>query len=134
METQTSTTGITFKVDADVLAESAEATAEAVVKAKHDLDKAKETWKEAEETFLALGIESLTTSDGNTVDVIRGESTSVDVEILRGLVTPDLFDRVTSMSVSVSSLKQEIKDERLTDEEIAPAILRTTKKPYIKVK
>ncbi len=39
METQTSTTGITFKVDADVLAESAEATAEAVVKAKHDLDK-----------------------------------------------------------------------------------------------
>ena len=109
METQTTTTsGITFKVNTEVLADLGETTTQAVVDAKHALDAAKEAWTEAEKNFLALGVDCFTTSDGNTVDVIRGETRSVDVDILAGLVPTDLLDRVTSITASIGSLDREI--------------------------
>ena len=135
METQaTVTSGITFKVNTEILASTGEATANAVIDAKHALDAAKEAWTECEKAFLALGVDSFTTSDGNTVDVIRGESMTVDVEILRGLVPTDLFDRVTSLTTSITSLKNEVKDGRTSNEEIAEAVTYKDKKPFAKVK
>ena len=135
METQaTATSGITFKVNTEVLASAGEATANAVVDAKHALDAAKEAWTEAEKNFLALGVDSFTTSDGNTVDVIRGETRSVDVDILTGLVSADLLDRVTSITASIGSLDREVKDGRITDAIVEPAITRKDKKPFAKVK
>lgn len=135
METQaTATSGITFKVNTEVLASAGEATANAVVDAKHALDAAKEAWTEAEKNFLALGVDSFTTSDGNTVDVIRGETRSVDVDILTGLVSADLLDRVTSITASIGSLDREIKDGRTTDAIVESAITRKDKKPFAKVK
>ena len=135
METQaTATSGITFKVNTEILASTGEATAQAVIDAKHALDAAKETWTECEKAFLALGVDSFTTSDGNTVDVIRGESRTVDVELLRTLVDLDLWDRVTSITASVGSLDREIKDGRTTDAIVEPAITRKDKKPFAKVK
>ena len=135
METQaTATSGITFKVNTEVLASAGEATTNAVVDAKHALDAAKEAWTECEKAFLALGVDSFTTSDGNTVDVIRGESRTVDVELLRTLVDLDLWDRVTSITASVGSLDREIKDGRTTDAIVEPAITRKDKKPFAKVK
>ena len=135
METQaTATSGITFKVNTEVLASAGEATTNAVVDAKHALDAAKEAWTECEKAFLALGVDSFTTSDGNTVDVIRGESMTVDVEILRGLVPTDLFDRVPSLPTSITSLKNEGKDGRTSNEEIAEAVTYKDKKPFAKVK
>ena len=135
METQaTVTSGITFKVNTEVLASAGEATANAVVDAKHALDAAKEAWTEAEKNFLALGVDSFTTSDGNTVDVIRGETRSVDVDILTGLVSADLLDRVTSITASIGSLDREIKDGRTTDAIVESAITRKDKKPFAKVK
>ena len=134
METQTTTSGITFKVNTEVLADLGETTTQAVVDAKHALDAAKEAWTEAEKNFLALGVDSFTTSDGNTVDVIRGETRSVDVDILRGLVPTDLLDRVTSITASIGSLDREVKDGRITDAIVEPAITRKDKKPFAKVK
>ncbi len=134
METQATTSGITFKVNTEVLADIGEATTQAVVDAKHAVDAAKEAWVEAEKAFLALGVDSFTTSNGNTVDVIRGESMTVDVEILRGLVPTDLFDRVTSLTTSITSLKNEVKDGRTSNEEIAEAVTYKDKKPFAKVK
>jgi hypothetical protein len=135
VETQaTATSGITFKVNTEVLASAGEATANAVVDAKHALDAAKEAWTEAEKNFLALGVDSFTTSDGNTVDVIRGETRSVDVDILTGLVSADLLDRVTSITASIGSLDREIKDGRTTDAIVESAITRKDKKPFAKVK
>ena len=135
METQaTATSGITFKVNTEVLADMGEATTNAVVDAKHALDAAKEAWTEAEKNFLALGVDSFTTSDGNTVDVIRGETRTVDVEILRGLVATDLWDRVTTISASIGSLDREVKDGRTTDAIVDSAITRKDKKPFAKVK
>jgi hypothetical protein len=135
VETQaTVTSGITFRVNAEVLAGLGETTTNAVVDAKHALDAAKETWKEAEKAFLALGVDSFTTSDGNTVDVIRGETRSVDVELLRTLVDLDLWDRVTTISASIGSLDREVKDGRTTDAIVEPAITRKDKKPFAKVK
>lgn len=135
METQTTTTsGITFKVNTEVLADIGETTTQAVVDAKHALDAAKEAWTEAEKNFLALGVDSFTTSDGNTVDVIRGETRTVDVELLRTLVDLDLWDRVTSITASIGSLDREVKDGRTTDAIVEPAITRKDKKPFAKVK
>jgi hypothetical protein len=135
VETQaTATSGITFKVNTEVLADMGEATTNAVVDAKHALDAAKEAWTEAEKNFLALGVDSFTTSDGNTVDVIRGETRTVDVEILRGLVATDLWDRVTTISASIGSLDREVKDGRTTDAIVDSAITRKDKKPFAKVK
>ena len=135
METQaTATSGITFKVNTEVLASAGEATANAVVDAKHALDAAKEAWTEAEKNFLALGVDSFTTSDGYTVDVIRGETRSVDVDILTGLVSADLLDRVTSITASIGSLDREVKDGRTTDAIVESAITRKDKKPFAKVK
>jgi hypothetical protein len=134
VETQTTTSGITFKVNTEVLADLGETTTQAVVDAKHALDAAKEAWTEAEKNFLALGVDSFTTSDGNTVDVIRGETRSVDVDILRGLVPTDLLDRVTSITASIGSLDREVKDGRITDAIVEPAITRKDKKPFAKVK
>ena len=135
METQaTATSGITFRVNTEVLADIGETTTNAVVDAKHALDAAKETWVEAEKAFLALGVDSFTTSDGNTVDVIRGETRSVDVELLRTLVGIDLWDRVTTISASIGSLDREVKDGRTTDAIVESAITRKDKKPFAKVK
>ena len=134
METQATTSGITFKVNTEVLADIGETTTNAVVDAKHALDAAKEAWTEAEKNFLALGVDSFTTSDGNTVDVIRGETRSVDVDILTGLVSADLLDRVTSITASIGSLDREVKDGRITDAIVEPAITRKDKKPFAKVK
>ena len=135
METQaTVTSGITFRVNAEVLASNGEATANAVITAKHALDAAKEAWTECEKAFLALGVDSFTTSDGNTVDVIRGETRSVDVELLRTLVDIDLWDRVTTISASIGSLDREVKDGRTTDAIVEAAITRKDKKPFAKVK
>jgi len=135
VETQaTVTSGITFKVNAEVLASTGEATANAVIDAKHALDAAKEAWTECEKAFLALGVDSFTTSDGNTVDVIRGETRTVDVELLRTLVDLDLWDRVTTISASIGSLDREVKDGRTTDAIVEPAITRKDKKPFAKVK
>ena len=135
METQaTATSGITFKVNTELLASAGEVTANAVVAAKHALDAAKEAWTECEKAFLALGVDSFTTSDGNTVDVIRGETRSVDVEILRTLVGIDLWDRVTTISASIGSLDREVKDGRTTDAIVGAAITRKDKKPFAKVK
>ncbi len=135
METQaTATSGITFKVNAEILANAGEVTANAVISAKHALDAAKEAWTECEKAFLALGVDSFTTSDGNTVDVIRGETRSVDVELLRTLVDLDLWDRVTTISASIGSLDREVKDGRTTDAIVEPAITRKDKKPFVKVK
>jgi hypothetical protein len=135
VETQaTVTSGITFRVNAEVLASNGEATANAVITAKHALDAAKEAWTESEKAFLALGVDSFTTSDGNTVDVIRGETRSVDVELLRTLVDIDLWDRVTTISASIGSLDREVKDGRTTDAIVEAAITRKDKKPFAKVK
>ena len=135
METQaTATSGITFKVNTEVLADMGEATTNAVVDAKHALDAAKEAWTEAEKNFLALGVDSFTTSDGNTVDVIRGETRTVDEMVLRTLVDTDLWDRVTTITASIGSLDREIKDGRTTDAIVASAITRKDKKPFAKVK
>jgi len=135
VETQaTATSGITFRVNTEVLADIGETTTNAVVDAKHALDAAKETWVEAEKAFLALGVDSFTTSDGNTVDVIRGETRSVDVELLRTLVGIDLWDRVTTISASIGSLDREVKDGRTTDAIVESAITRKDKKPFAKVK
>lgn len=135
METQaTATSGITFKVNTEVLADIGETTTNAVVNAKHALDAAKEAWVEAEKAFLALGVDSFTTSDGNTVDVIRGETRTVDADILMRLVDTDLWDRVTTLSASIGSLDREIKDGRTTNEIVASAITRKDKKPFAKVK
>lgn len=135
METQaTVTSGITFKVNTTVLADIGETTTNAVVDAKHALDAAKEAWTEAEKAFLGLGVDSFTTSNGNTVDVIRGETRSVDVELLRTLVDIDLWDRVTTISASIGSLDREVKDGRTTDTIVEPAITRKDKKPFAKVK
>jgi hypothetical protein len=98
------------------------------------LDAAKEAWVEAEKAFLALGVDSFTTSDGNTVDVIRGETRTVDADILMRLVDTDLWDRVTTLSASIGSLDREIKDGRTTNEIVASAITRKDKKPFAKVK
>jgi hypothetical protein len=135
VETQaTVTSGITFKVNTTVLADIGETTTNAVVDAKHALDAAKEAWTEAEKAFLGLGVDSFTTSNGNTVDVIRGETRSVDVELLRTLVDIDLWDRVTTISASIGSLDREVKDGRTTDTIVEPAITRKDKKPFAKVK
>ena len=135
METQaTATSGITFRVNTEVLADIGETTTNAVVDAKHALDAAKEAWVEAEKAFLALGVDSFTTSNGNTVDVIRGETRTVDADILMGLVDTDLWDRVTTLSASIGSLDREIKDGRTTNEIVASAITRKDKKPFAKVK
>ena len=135
METQaTATSGITFRVNTEVLADIGETTTNAVVNAKHALDAAKEAWTECEKAFLALGVDSFTTSDGNTVDVIRGETRSVDVELLRTLVDIDLWDRVTTISASIGSLDREVKDGRTTDAIVEAAITRKDKKPFAKVK
>ena len=134
METQATTSGITFKVNTEVLADIGETTTNAVVDAKHALDAAKEAWTEAEKNFLALGVDSFTTSDGNTVDVIRGETRTVDVEILRGLVATALWDRVTTISASIGSLDREVKDGRTTDAIVDSAITRKDKKPFANVK
>tara|TARA_B110001454_G_C12699028_1_gene425734 strand:- start:980 stop:1387 length:408 start_codon:yes stop_codon:yes gene_type:complete len=135
VETQaTATSGITFRVNTEVLADIGETTTNAVVDAKHALDAAKEAWVEAEKAFLALGVDSFTTSDGNTVDVIRGETRSVDVELLRTLVGIDLWDRVTTISASIGSLDREVKDGRTTDAIVESAITRKDKKPFAKVK
>ena len=134
METQATTSGITFKVNTEVLADIGEATTQAVVAAKHAVDAAKEAWVEAEKAFLALGVDSFTTSNGNTVDVIRGETRTVDEMVLRTLVDTDLWDRVTSLTVSVGSLDREIKDGRTTEAIVEPAITRKDKKPFAKVK
>ncbi len=135
METQaTVTSGITFKVNTEILASTGEATANAVIDAKHALDAAKEAWTECEKAFLALGVDSFTTSDGNTVDVIRGETRTVDVELLRSLVDLDLWDRVTNITASIGSLDREVKDGRTTDAIVEPAITRKDKKPFAKVK
>ena len=135
METQaTATSGITFKINTEVLADLGETTTNAVVDAKHALDAAKETWKECEKNFLALGVDSFTTSDGNTVDVIRGETRTVDEMVLRTLVDTDLWDSVTTITASIGSLDREIKDGRTTNEIVEAAITRKDKKPFAKVK
>lgn len=135
METQaTVTSGITFKVNTSVLADIGETTTNAVVAAKHALDAAKEAWSEAEKAFLGLGVDSFTTSNGNTVDVIRGETRTVDADMLRTMVDLDLWDRVTTLSASIGSLDREIKDGRTTDAIVEAAITRKAKKPFAKVK
>tara|TARA_Y100000034_G_C6741769_1_gene329194 strand:- start:146 stop:595 length:450 start_codon:yes stop_codon:yes gene_type:complete len=133
VDTTTATTGIRFSVDEKVLADAATTVAHRVVDTKHALEAATDAFVEAEKEFLGMGIEEITLPDGNTVKAIHGVSRSIDIDLLRGLVDSDLFDRVTKLTASIGSLDREVKDGRTTDKVVAPAITEKPKKSYVKV-
>lgn len=81
----------------------------------------------------ALNVTSTTTRGGRKITLVEPVRTSWDPEVLRSILGPQLWERVTRQVLDPDKLEAVVEEEKIPTETLSEALIEMATKPYPRI-